>query len=289
MSFSKFKNLKGIRLYNALLKELGEQNKKATKSQRLSASQRRKIVSEQLYPKFKASGKILKRDINKEIKAVIKGLPPSEICNPLYLSEAYLSFVEFYEIDNHIRRVLPECLDVRVNAGQYGITKIFNTSNYSYYSTGVKDIIEKIRDAVGNGSDRAYFSGIVKVKPNKKDNGVGDNYFVDYVLYMNDVPVDSDESTDFRLPKKEEQKKEKVKDFLVEKFKILEKEKKKRKRQAKRKKEQERKLQPEEQAKAVNEAIKKAIDSLRLLLKNKIITKEEFERQKSDLMARKRK
>lgn len=288
MSFSKFKNLKGIRLYNALLKELGEQNRKASKTQRLSAKQRREIVSKELYPKFKGKSKVLKGEINKEIKAVLKKLPPAEICNPLYLSEAYLSFVEFYEIDNHIRRVLPECLDVRVNAGQYGVTKIFNTSNYSYYSFGVKDIIEKIRDSVGNGSDRAYFSGIVKVKPNKKDNGNGDNYFVDYVLYMNDIPLDNDESTDFRLPKKEEGKKERVKDFLVEKFKILEKEKKKRKRQAKRKKEQAKKQLPEEQAKAVNEAIKKAIDSLRLLLKNKIITKDEFERQKADLMARKK-
>ena len=289
MASQNFSKLKGIRLYNALLKELGVANRKADKTQRLSPKQRREIVSKQLYPKFKAAAKVSKREINKDIKAIIKGLPPAEICNPLYLSEAYLSFVEFYEIDNHIRQVLPECLDVRVNAGQFGVTKIFNTANYSYYDTGVRDIIEKIRAEVKNDSGYAYFSGIVKVKPNKKDNGNGDNYFVDYVLYMNDVPVDSDESTDFRVSKKEEGKKEKVKDFLVEKFKILEKEKKKRKRQAKRKRDLAKKQSPEEQAKAVNEAIKKAIDSLRMLLKNKIISKDEFERQKADLIARKRK
>jgi len=156
MAKSKFTNLTGIKLYNALLRELGEANKKATKSQKLSATQRRKIVSEELYPKFKAQGKVLVRDVKSDIRKVIKALPPVEICNPLYLSEAYLSFVEYYEIDNHIKKVLPECLDVRVNAGQYGITKIFNTSNYSYYTDGVQNIIEAIRQEVDNSSGRAY-------------------------------------------------------------------------------------------------------------------------------------
>lgn len=288
MAKSKFTDLKGIKLYNALLRELGEANKKATKSQKLSATQRRKIVSEELYPKFKAQGKVLVRDVKSDIRKVIKALPPVEICNPLYLSEAYLSFVEYYEIDNHIKKVLPECLDVRVNAGQYGITKIFNTSNYSYYTDGVQNIIEAIRQEVDNSSGRAYFSGIVKLKPRRKDNGQGENYFVDYVLYLNDNPEASDEGTDFRLPSKEQGKVEKVKDFLVEKFKILEKEKRKRKRQAKKKATEQKQQEPKEQKKIANKAIQNAIASLRLLLKNKIITKAEFERQKADLISRKR-
>jgi hypothetical protein len=271
-----------------LLKELGEANKKASNSQRLSASQRRKIVSEQLYPKFKDAPRVLIGQVNKDIRGIIKGLPPIEICNPLYLSEAYLSFVEYYEIDNHIKRVLPECLDIRVNGGQYGITKIFNTSNYGYYTDGVQRIIERIREEVDNTSGRAYFSGIVKLKPRRKNNGEGQNYFVDYVLYMNDEPLSSDDGVDYSLPKREGKKVEKVKDFLVEKFKILEKEKRKRKRQAKKKREEAKKLDPKEQKKITNQAIQNAIASLRLLLKNKIITKEEFERQKRDLTSRKK-
>lgn len=288
MAKSKFTNLKGIKLYNALLKELGEANKKAKRSQKLSAPQRRKIVSEQLYPKFKKSEKVSVTELRKDIRVIIKGLPPVEICNPLYLSEAYLAFVEYYEIDNHIKKVLPECLDVRVNAGQYGITKIFNTSNYSYYTDGVQKIIESIREEVDNSSGRAYFSGIVKLKPKRKDNGEADNYFVDYVLYLNDEPEASDEGTDFRLPNKEQKKVERVKDFLVEKFKILEKEKRKRKRQAKKQALEKKQQEPKEQKKIANKAIQNAIASLRLLLKNKIITKAEFERQKADLMSRKR-
>jgi hypothetical protein len=288
MANNKYSNLKGIKLYNALLKELGEANKKAKNSQRLSPSQRRKIVSEQLYPKFKDAPRVLVGQVNKDIRGIIKGLPPIEICNPLYLSEAYLSFVEYYEINNHIMRVLPECLDVRVNGGQYGVTKIFNTSNYSYYSDGVQKIIENIRKEVDNNSGRAYFSGIVKLKPRRKNNGEGQNYFVDYVLYLNDEAIDSDDGVDYSLPKREGKKVEKVKDFLVDKFKILEKEKKKRKRQAKKKREEAKKQDPKEQKRITNQAIQNAIASLRLLLKNKIITKDEFERQKRDLISRKK-
>jgi hypothetical protein len=288
MAKNKYSNLKGIRLYNALLKELGEANKKAKNSQRLSPSQRRKIVSEQLYPKFKNQPRVLIGQVNKDIKDIVKGLPPSEVCNPLYLSEAYLSYVEYYEIDNHIRRVLPECLSVRVNGGTYGITKIFNTSNYGYYTDGVQRIIENIRQEVDNNSGRAYFNGIVKLKPRKRNNGDGQNYFVDYVLYLNDEPISSDEGIDFDLPNKEKKKVEKVKDFLVDKFKTLEKEKKKRKRQAKKKREDIKKQDPKEQKKITNQAIQNAIASLRLLLKNKIISKDEFERQKQDLIRRKK-
>lgn len=288
MAKNKFSNLRGIRLYNALLKELGEANKKAKNSQRLSPSQRRRIVSEQLYPKFRDASKVLVGEVNKDIKAIVKALPPSEICNPLYLSEAYLSFVEFYEIDNHIKKLLPECLDIRINGGVFGTTKIFNTSNYSYYTNGVQRIIENIREQVDNDSGRAYFSGIIKLKSRKRNNGEGQNYFVDYVLYLNDSPQSSEDGIEFELPTKEIKKVERVKDYLVDKFKSLEKEKKKRKRQAKRKIEEARKLEPKEQKKITNQAIQNAISSLKLLLKNKIITKEEFQRQKSDLISRKK-
>ena len=143
-------NLKGLRLYNYLLKRLGEENAKKPKKQRLGLSSRREIVSKQLYPKFKKADKVSITEINKDINGIVRKLPPSEICNPLYLSEAYLAFVEYYEIDNHIRTVLPDCLDVRVNAGSFGKTKIFNTNSYTYYGDGVRKIIENIRKEIEN-------------------------------------------------------------------------------------------------------------------------------------------
>lgn len=284
MARSKLANLKGIKLYNALVRELGVINAKESKKQRLSPKERREIVSKVLYPKFKGGYKVAA--VKTQIQGIVKKLPPAEICNPLYLSEAYLSFVEYFEIDNHIKRVLPECLDIRVNAGQFGITKIFNTSNYSYYGNGVQKIIENIREKLKNESGRAYFNGIVKVKPKRPDNGKGENYFVDYVLYINDLAEDDDIGTSYRLPKREDKKVDKVQEFIAGKVKTLQKEKAKRKRQAKRAAQKLKEQDPEEVKKRANKAINDAIASLRLLLKNKVITKAEFERQKADLKAR---
>jgi hypothetical protein len=286
MSKAKFTNLKGIKLYNALLRHLGEANKKAKGSQRLGVSERREIVSKQLYPKFK-EGKISIREVNRDIKAIINALPPQEVCNPLYLSTSYLTAIEYYEMDNQIKRQLPQCLDIRVNGGAYGMTKIFNTSNYNYYSDGVRRIIEKVRQDVQNDSGTAYFTGIVKVKPRRKNDGNGDNYFVDYVLYINDEPEANDEEAEFLLPKKENKKVEKVRDYLSIKFNELVKEKKKRKRQAKKKREEAKRKEPKEQKRLTNEAIQRAIASYRLLLKLGKINKEEFEKFRKDILAKK--
>ena len=149
-------NLKGLRLYNYLLKRLGEENAKKPKKQRLGLSSRREIVSKQLYPKFKKADKVSLTEISKDINGIIKKLPPSEICNPLYLAEAYLAFVEYYEIDNHIRTVLPDCLDVRVNAGSFGKTKIFNTNSYTYYGDGVRKIIGHVFAGTKVGNDFTF-------------------------------------------------------------------------------------------------------------------------------------
>lgn len=286
---SKFLNLKGVKLYNALLKELGEKNKKANKKQQLGIDERRKIVSTQLYPYFKSLGKTTKAELTKKISQVVKGLPPSDVCNPLLLSESYLSAIEFYDLDNHFRSVLPQCLDVRVSAGQYGNTKIFNTSNYSYYGTGVKNITEETRKPVENNSDRAYFNGIVKVKPNRKDDKNPSSYFVDYVLYMNDTPMAEEDGADTTLTSKEKLKKERVSDYLREKFAILQKEKRKKRRKKKSEEEKKKAKEPAEVKKRANKAIDQAIAAQRMLLKNKLITKKEFEKTVSALKSKKQK
>ena len=282
----KVSQLKGVKLYNYLLRELGNLNSKLPNQQKLSISSKRAIISKDIYPKYKAIGKILLTDIRRDLNKIVKALPPREICNPLYLSEAYLSFVEYYEIDNHIKTVLPDCLDIKIDANGYGKTKIFNTRNYSYYGNGVKKIIEKIREDAKNrpSGENPYFSGIVKLKPRKKNNGDPDNYYVEYILYIQNEPVTNDEQVDFELPKKEKKKVEEIKDYLADKFKTLQKEKRKRVRkaiQAKPKK-------PGEQKKEINNAIRVAINSLKSLLKKGVITKAEFEKQKTSLNAYKK-
>ena len=79
----KVQDLKGLKLYNYLVRRLGEENKKLPNTQQVGAAKRRSIVSKEIYPKFKGKAFTL-RDINSELKRVVKVLPPKEICNPLY-------------------------------------------------------------------------------------------------------------------------------------------------------------------------------------------------------------
>lgn len=274
------KKLKGLRLYNFLLKTLSEANKKQPKKQQLGVETRRKIVKEQLYPFFKSKEKLSIREIRGYAKKVITNLPPSEICNPLYLSEAYLGDVEYYEIDNHIRTVLPECLDLRVNAGNLGKTKIFNTDNYSYYSDGVRKIVENVRNFLAsNASGEAFFNGVVKLKYRKPNNGKAENYFVEYILFINGETAIDDSPIDYKLPVREQKKVEKIRDTLAIRLKTLQKEKRRRARAAK-------KAKPKKAAvkkKEAQEAIKQALTALRILYENGTITKDEYQTQKSTL------
>jgi len=271
-------DLKGLQLYNFLLKKLSEQNKQSKTKQKLSIAGKRKIVSEKLYPKFKYGQGL---SVKKEVTIVIRGLAPKEICNPLYLSEAYLAFIEYYEIDNHIRTVLADCLDVRINAGYLGKTQIFNTKNYSYYSSGVKKIIENIRKELGdNKSGMAEFSGVVKVKPKRPNDGQAENYYVEFVLSINNKAEADNTPADFSLPKKEEKKVEKVREILAERFNKLLKEKRKRKRAAKKEAEQ----KPAARKRKLAQELRNSINAVRRLYKAKLITKEEFEAQKKSLM-----
>jgi hypothetical protein len=269
---SKKKPLKGIRLYNYLLKELGNQNDRDPNQQKLSIAAKRKIVSQQLYPKFKAQEKVLVSEIKRDLRGIIKALPPKEVCNPLLLPEQYLAAVEYYEIDKHISNFLPDCLDVRVNAGFIGKTRIFNTSNYNYYSNGVADLIDEIRDYLESGdSGVAYFYGIVKLKPRKKNNGDPINYFVDYVLTINDTPQDTFEGVDYERNKKEEKAAQSISGYFQGRFKDLQKDKRKRARAAKKV----RSKKPENQK--INESVKKALDSLKLAYQSGAFSKVKYE------------
>jgi primosomal protein N' len=176
---------------------------------------------------------------------------------------------------------LPDCLDVRVNAGYLGKTRIFNTRNYSYYGDGVRKIIENIRKELAeNKSGMAYFSGVVKLKNRRKNDGNADNYYVEYILYINDIAEGDDTPIDFDLPKGERKKVEKVRDYLAVQFKELQKEKRKRKRAAK-------KLipkKPSEVKKETTEKIRVVINALKSLVKSGVISKDEFEKQKETLL-----
>lgn len=224
----KVADLKGAKLYNFLLKTLGEEVKNNPKKQQLGITSRRRLVKEVLFQKFKG-GKITITEIRKSIKSIIRGLPPAEICNPLFLKEVSLAAEDYYEIDNHIRTVLPDCVDVVVNAGQFGKTQMFNTANYSYYSTGVRKIIENIREALDNNSGVAQFYGVVKLKKKRPNDGKAENYYIEYLLYFNGETELDDTPVDYDLPKKFDKIQQEIDKGIFVVVKKQQKEKRKRK------------------------------------------------------------
>jgi hypothetical protein len=224
----KVADLKGAKLYNFLLKTLGEDVKLNPKKQQLGITSRRRLVKEVLYPKFK-DGKVTITEIRKSIKSIIRGLPPAEICNPLFLKEVSLAAEDYYEIDNHIRTVLPDCVDVIVNAGQFGKTQMFNTANYSYYATGVRKIIENIREALDNNSGVAQFYGVVKLKKKRPNDGKAENYYIEYLLYFNGETELDDTPVDYDIPKKYDKIQQEIDKGIFVVVKKQQKEKRKRK------------------------------------------------------------
>lgn len=221
--------LKGLQLYNYIFKQVGEQNRKQKDKQQIGQETKRKKASI-LYNKFKRKGGFTAKSIVDDVRSSLSDLPPAEICNPLYLSAFQLIDIEYYQIDEHLRFVLPDCLDVKINAGSLGYTRVFNTRSYTYYTNSVKRIVENVRKSLSdNRSGEASFSGIVKLKKGKPNDGSADNYFVEFVLFINDKPFEKlqFDGVDYDLPKKEVRKKESISNTLAKRVASLKQKKKK--------------------------------------------------------------
>jgi hypothetical protein len=172
----------GMESYQFWVAELKKINAESPEKLQLSQQRRRKIISEQYSTIKGKKSKIEKDKIRAKLRGIVRKLPKQVIaCNPNTIDAKYLSQIEFYELDNYIRS-LPDCLNVRVDAGIYGSTKIFNTRSYNYVRSGTQEIVEEIR-ASFNKSGEVYFEPIATLKPNKvADLTKANNYFLDLVL-----------------------------------------------------------------------------------------------------------
>ena len=133
--------------YNRLLKEFTKVNNKLPEERKLSIKQRREIIKTDLLPKYKdvPQYKLRVKKIKDSILKAIDKVPPREICDLNYIDPSDFALVEWYSLDETISELVPDCVFVKVSAGIYGETKIFNTRNYEYGRRGVRDIIENIR------------------------------------------------------------------------------------------------------------------------------------------------
>lgn len=205
--------------YNRILKEFTKINNKLPEERKLSIKERREIIKKDILPNFEGvpAYKIRVKKLKSVILDRYDKIPPKEICDLNYIDPSEFAYVEWHALDETISELVPDCVYVRVSAGEYGQTRIFNTRNYEYGRAGVRSIVEAIREDAGEEPSGTFiFTGIQKLRPRKKNDGNTENYYLDFVLhYMdnkgNEEPYDDVEPVRYELPKSRENRKKKTK------------------------------------------------------------------------------
>jgi hypothetical protein len=123
--------------------------------------------------------------------------------------------------------VLPKCIYIRVDCDSIGKTKIFNTLNYDYNKSGLRNKLEKLREEVKNSST-ASFQGVKKLRPNKTNDGTPENYFIDFILTLNNVPTKSIVPVDYTPTKQQKKTSVSVWNAIISRIKDLSNKKKRR-------------------------------------------------------------
>ena len=120
--------------YNRILKEFTKLNNSLPEDRKLSIKERRKIIKEQVLPAYKNQPKykFRVRKLREDIVKIYDKIPPKEICDLNYIDPSEYAYVEWFSLDETIRELVPDCIYVKVTAGEYGETNIFNTRNYEY-------------------------------------------------------------------------------------------------------------------------------------------------------------
>ena len=219
----------GVRLYNKILKEFTRINNALPEDRRLSVEERRKYISERIFPEFKGThpNKVGIKRIREQIDAVVDTIIPKQGCDPNTLTPIAYTDIPWFELDEQIRDVLPKCIFIRVDCDSIGKTKIFNTLNYDYNRSGVRALLEKLREEVNNSS-MASFQGVKRLRPNKANDGTPENYFIDFVLTINNVPTKSIVPVQYTPTKQQKKTYTSVRNVILSRIKDLSNKKKRR-------------------------------------------------------------
>lgn len=216
---------KALNKYNHILKIFGSINAKLSNNQRLSAAEMRSIITTSIYP-FYQNKPIKVREIQRKIMGILEQIPVKDICDVNLLPLSSYAIIDWFAIDEHIERIMPDCIYVRVNAGSYGYTSIFNTRNYAYHKGTVRDIIDNLRELAEDNST-LEFVGIKKLKAGRPNDGTNENYFIDFILSINGRPIDQTTPVSYKITSKEGRKQaRKVQDIMTKKMAKLKSEKK---------------------------------------------------------------
>jgi hypothetical protein len=208
---SRKKNYK-LAKYNHLLKETSKLNNLLPEDRKLSLKELRELLSKKIYPQFKGvpKSKIGKRALLNKFAQSVKNIPAKTDCDPNLIDPEVYRSIDVFSIDEYLQQIIPNCIYVKVNGGEFGETKIFNTRNYSYSSSGVKNIIEKLREYADEISSDLEWSGVQQLRPKQPNDGKPENYYIEFILFIGGDPVE--EKTTVRVKPKDKRQKKKSND-----------------------------------------------------------------------------
>ena len=270
----------GSIIYNRMLHELTLLNTSIPDTQKLTIAERRKLVSTVLYPKYKGISyrKIDWKQVSAEITSEIRKLK-KDVCDVLAIPPNHYFSINYFEIDDFIAVILPPCIFIAVNAGEFGVTDIFNTKDYNYYDSGVQSITNNVNRAVSNkelpgDTDQIpKYTGEIQLRPGKKNDGNPENYYLEMILVVNDEMVE--EPGELKIPRRKRtsakaKRQRSTRQYINERLKKLHAEKSK--------------VKPIRRRIAqLDYDMKNEIRGYRRLVKNKMISKESIEKQLKNL------
>jgi hypothetical protein len=190
----------------------------------LSYNSVRKFVSQNVYAEFKGKKinavkvkdirEFAKIQIDQKLKQVPVKPPRYEYIDPRAISEVDVSDIDYWDMDDFLSgqgdrniyqsRALQGAnagknLRFEVIAGAGDRTGELNLIEYDGYSSGVKEMIERIRQEVQNESG-VYFMGIVGRRSGMTDDSDPNSYILQFILYINDQPVVPPDETVTPIP-----------------------------------------------------------------------------------------
>lgn len=234
---AKRRKYSGILLYNLLMKEVTAINRNLPETRKLSVAERREFISQKVYPaykKFPLSG-IRIKELRKDLIYKVQRLPRKKTCNVLLIPPDSYTSKEYFMADGFMRETL-QCINLRFSAGEFGSTKIFNTRDHDYHSAGVKEITDKLNKWADENrrpsDDLPVYAGKVQLMPGKQDDGKEGSYFLDMILYIDNMPQSEYEVLKIKKKRKKSRReeilennvskymKEQISQLIVEKTKI---------------------------------------------------------------------
>lgn len=297
----------GVKTYNRILKEFSKINDNLPEDRKLSLKERRKIISDKIYPKYKGKpqSEFRVKTLRSSIIKIVDKIPAKATCDPNLIDPSIYRSIDVFGIDEHLTSIIPDCIYVKVNGGElFGETKIFNTRNYGYEKSGVRAIIENIREAIEGReiSSELDWTGYNKLRPKKPNDGSPENYYIEYILNIGGEPQGDTTITKSAASKTKEGKKAKTKvtNIILKRLQSVKSKKKKVQRvkksvskaeqvlrlASKKQKKLKTKTAKERYASISNDILLKELAKLKRSYDKGVISKELFEKLQAKLIAK---